>query len=148
MKIMKIIPPPAHALLILFICKGLDMILPRTVDIFSPTLGTVIALPGLIFIFWAWIQFFLNKTTPIPNGEPSALVTGGPYRYTRNPMYLGLLIILASLGFFSGSPVYLLSPVALFFIIDRLFIPDEEAKLEQLFDRRFAEFKLQVKRWL
>jgi len=142
------IPPPVYALLTLVLCKGLDMLLPNPVDIYAPTLGAVIALPGLALVFWAWLHFFLNKTTPIPTGEPSTLVASGPYRFTRNPMYLGLVIILASVAFFTGSLFYFLSPVGFFMVVNRLFIPYEEARLERIFGIEFAGFTHHVKRWL
>jgi len=141
------IPPPVYALLALGICKGLDSLLPLPF-ISSPELGTLIALPGLGLLFWAWLGFFQKKTTPIPTGEPSALVIDGPYRFTRNPMYLGLLPILTSIAFFTGSAIYLLSPLMTFYVVDRLFIPYEEAKLERLFGEDYAQLKSRVKRWL
>ncbi len=107
-----------------------------------------LALPGLGLVFWAWLNFLRKKTTPIPTKEPSALVAEGPYRFTRNPMYLGLLPLLASVTFFTGAPVYLLSPVGFYLIIDRLFIPYEEAKLERLFGEEFKLFKSRTRRWL
>jgi len=142
------IPPPVYGLLSLALCKGLDSLLPVPLDISSPELGMALALPGLALLFWAWLNFFRHKTTPIPTGEPSALVTQGPYRHTRNPMYLGLLPILASVAFFTGTPAYLLSPVGFFFIIDRLFIPYEEAKLERLFGDDYKLLKSNTKRWI
>jgi len=142
------IPPPVYALLSLGVCKGLDALLPLPVDISSPELGATLALPGLALLFWAWLGFFKKKTTPIPTKEPSALVTDGPYRFTRNPMYLGFLPILASVAFFTGAPVYLLSPLVFFFVIDRLFIPHEEAKLERLFGEEFVRLKSRAGRWL
>jgi len=142
------IPPPVYALLSLGLCKGLDSLLPLPLDIASPLLGTALALPGLALPLWAWLHFLWNKTTPIPTRVPSALVAEGPYRHSRNPMYLGFLLILASAAFFTGSPAYLLSPWLFYLVIDRLFIPYEEAKLESLFGAEFADLKQKVRRWL
>ena len=142
------IPPPIYALLALGLCKGVDSLLPLPLDISSPELGAAFALPGLALLFWAWLHFFRKKTTPIPTGEPTALVTEVPYRYTRNPMYLGIMPILASVAFFTGSPIYLLSPLAFFFIIDRLFIPYEEAKLERVFGGEYVRLQSRARRWL
>jgi protein-S-isoprenylcysteine O-methyltransferase Ste14 len=141
------IPPPVYALLLLGLCKALDSLVPLP-DIASPTLGAILAAPGLALLFWAWLHFLKKKTTPIPTREPSALVEDGPYRHTRNPMYLGFLPLLASVAFFTGSPAYLLSPWGFYLLIDRLFIPYEEAKLERLFGGEYAELKRKVRRWL
>ncbi len=142
------IPPPVYGLGLLGLCKGLSSLLPLPVDISSPQLGMALALPGLGLMLWAWLHFLKKKTTPIPTKEPNALVMDGPYRFTRNPMYLGLLPLLASVVFFTGAPVYLLSPVGFYFIIDRLFIPYEEAKLERLFGEEFILLKSKTKRWI
>jgi protein-S-isoprenylcysteine O-methyltransferase Ste14 len=142
------IPPPIYGLLTLGLCKTLDKLLPLAVDISIPSLGAALALAGLGLLVWAWLQFFRNKTTPLPTGEPSALVETGPYRYSRNPMYLGFLPLLASVVFFTGAPVYLLSPWAFFLVVNRLFVPYEEAKLERLFGEAYAKMKLKVPRWL
>jgi protein-S-isoprenylcysteine O-methyltransferase Ste14 len=141
------IPPPVYALLTLGICQALAGLLPMPVDLSLPWLGMVLGGLGLALVFWAWLHFFRQKTTPIPTGEPSALVADGPYRYTRNPMYVGLLILLVSSAFFLGSPVYLLSPFGFYWIIDRLFIPYEEAKLARLFGAKYEALRLQTKRW-
>ncbi len=142
------IPPPVYALLSLGLCKGIDSLLPLPLDVSAPLLGTALAVPGLGLLCWAWLNFFKKKTTPIPTREPSALVADGPYRHSRNPMYLGFLVLLGSVAFFMGSPVYLLSPWGFYLVIDRLFIPYEEAKLERLFGAEYAELKLRVRRWL
>ena len=142
------IPPPVYAALSLALCKGIDLLLPLSANFAAPLVGVMIALPALALIVWAWLHFFLNKTTPVPTGTPSHLVVAGPYRFTRNPMYLGLLMLLASVVFFTGTPVYLLSPLSFFWITDRLFIPYEESKLEQIFATEFAFFKISTRRWL
>jgi len=141
------IPPPVYALLLLGLCKGLDNLAPLPLDLASPTLGTAVAAPGLALMFWAWLSFLKKKTTPIPTGEPSAMVAEGPYRFSRNPMYLGFLPMLASVVFFTGSVVYLLAPAGFFLIVDKLFVPYEEAKLERLFGAEYARFKRSVPRW-
>lgn len=142
------IPPPVYALLSLGLCKLLEGLLPVLVNFSAPLLGEALTLLGLALLFWAWLHFLKKKTTPIPTREPSALVAEGPYRYTRNPMYVGLLILLVSAVFFLGSPVYLLSPWLFYWVIDRLFIPYEEAKLERLFGEEYGALKLKVGRWL
>jgi protein-S-isoprenylcysteine O-methyltransferase Ste14 len=148
MNILLHIPPPIYALLSLGLCKLLDSLIPLPIDMAFPELGMFLAAVGLGLLLWAWLHFFNKKTTPIPTREPSALVLDGPYRYTRNPMYLGFLPLLTSVAFFSGSPVYLLSPLITFWVVDRLFIPYEEAKLERVFGEEYVALKLKVKRWL
>ncbi len=147
MNVLLKIPPPVYALLTLILCRDLSSVWPLPLDLSSPVLGYVMASVGLALVFWAWLHFLLNKTTPIPTGEPSALVTGGPYRFSRNPMYLGVLMMLASAVLFTGSLFYLLSPLGFFWIVDRLFIPYEESKLGQLFGTDFSRFMTLTRRW-
>ncbi len=142
------IPPPVYAALLLGLCKGLDDLFPLPFDISVPALGVALTGSGMALMFWAWLHFYRNKTTPIPTREPSTLVEEGPYRLTRNPMYLGLLLVLAGVVFFVGAPVYLLAPVGFLLIVDQLFIPYEEAKLERLFGPDFARWKQKIRRWL
>lgn len=148
MKIALHIPPPVWGLLTLAFCKAIAVVFPVPFDFSYPTFGIVLAGLSGSLMFWAWLNFLQHKTTPIPTGEPSALVATGPYRHTRNPMYLGLIGLLISVTFFTGSAVYLISPLLTFYLIDKLFIPFEEAKLEKLFSLGFADMKSKTRRWL
>lgn len=142
-----LIPPPAYALALLALCKFIDGWLgwPRLFHL--PLVGAVLALAALGLMFWAWQHFLAHKTTPMPTGKPSALVSSGPYRFTRNPMYLGIVFLLVAAVFYTGSPVYLFSVVGFYWIADRWFIPHEESKLESLFGTEFDRFKSGIKRW-
>jgi len=80
--------------------------------------------------------------------EATSLVTSAPYTFTRNPMYLGLTIVLFGFAVFFGSIVMLLAPIAFVVIIDRMVIPREEANMERLFGPTYVEYKLRVRRWI
>ncbi|MDD5037271.1 MAG: isoprenylcysteine carboxylmethyltransferase family protein [Methylococcaceae bacterium] len=142
------IPPPVYALVLLSGCYGLNGLLSMPPNLYFPALGIILAALGMILALWAWMHFIRVRTTPLPTGEPSTLIRGGPYRFTRNPMYAGVLLVLASTAFFLGSPIYLLAPAGFFLIVDRLFIPFEETRLERLFGADYADLKQQARRWL
>lgn len=83
-----------------------------------------------------------------PFDEATTLVEGGFYRYTRNPMYLGMFLMLAGTAFLMGS-VGALLPVALFVLIIRNnFVLGEERFLEASFGRQYLEYQSTVRRWL
>ena len=103
---------------------------------------------GLGITLWA-AGLFRAAGTPVMPFEPStALVTGGIYRWTRNPMYLGMAIALLGLAVLLGTLGAFL-PLPLFvWQIRRKFILPEEAFLEGLFGGRYLEYKARVRRWL
>ena len=143
------IPPPVYALMLLILAQGFTHFLPLRLNVLHQRgLAWVLMAFGGGIMLWAWLHFWKKRTTPIPTKEPSALVAEGPYRYSRNPMYLGILLALSGIAFLSGSLYFLLVPVVFFFIADRLFIPYEEGKLERLFGNAYLRLKASVKRWL
>lgn len=147
MELLLRIPPPVYALTLLGLAAGLEQTLPLPVNLALPYLGMALALAGLGLAVSAWWPFYRFKTTPIPTGVPRALVRDGPYRHTRNPMYLGVLSVLLGVVFYLGSPYYLLSAAGFFLVVDKLFVPYEEAKLEHLFGDDYVRFKHNVGRW-
>jgi protein-S-isoprenylcysteine O-methyltransferase Ste14 len=143
-----LIPPPVYALALLAVAQALTAWLPVPVDLTADWLGALLAGCGVGLMIWAWLSFRRWGTTPMPAGTPSALVLTGPYRWTRNPMYLGILLVLSGLVPILGSPWFILAPVSFWQIVNRLFIPYEEAKLTELFGRDFQAFTVTVRRWL
>jgi protein-S-isoprenylcysteine O-methyltransferase Ste14 len=87
-------------------------------------------------------------TSPNPRTVPSALVTAGIYRYTRNPMYLGMLLLYSGGALLAGSVgALLLLPVAAV-ILDRWVVVREERHLAEVFGTAYAEYRVRVPRWL
>jgi protein-S-isoprenylcysteine O-methyltransferase Ste14 len=93
-------------------------------------------------------KFHEVETTVKPFEKSSTLVTGGVFRISRNPMYLGFVLILLGIAILLGS----LSPyliVILFWIaMEKVFIETEEKMLESKFGSRWTEYKTSVRRWL
>ncbi|MGH7931665.1 MAG: methyltransferase family protein [Candidatus Binataceae bacterium] len=111
-------------------------------------IGTILIAAAVGLSFYSAAMFRVRKTTKNPYGEPSTFVAAAPYRFTRNPMYLGLAIILLGFAVFFGSPVMLLAPILFFIVIDRMVIPQEEETMERLFGQQYADYKKRVRRWL
>jgi protein-S-isoprenylcysteine O-methyltransferase Ste14 len=107
-------------------------------------------LPVLFGIYMAAVSadsFVKADTGLIPFDEASTLITGGFYRFTRNPMYLGMFLILFGVAFLFGNISGLL-PLVLFVLVIRInFIAGEERMLEATFGQQYLEYKSRVRRW-
>ncbi len=110
--------------------------------------GGVIACLGLALAVSCFILFARRRTTIMPSGHPSRLVLDGPYRFTRNPMYLALVLSYVGLCLQLG----LLWAVALlplpWLALQRYVIPFEEARLRNEFGRQYSAYCARVRRWL
>jgi len=111
-------------------------------------LGVLLALTGLGLIGWSAIWFRRKKTTIEPHHTPGTLIVEGPYRYSRNPIYLGMAAILTGYVLWLGvlSPVLL--PVLFVGVIERRFIVPEEAGLITAFGPEARRYLQSTRRWL
>ncbi len=111
-------------------------------------LGAVLIAAGLWVFLWAGLAFVRKGTTFCPEETPSALVTTGPMRISRNPMYLGIVLILLGNALLIGSiPAFLPAP-AFFLTAQAFFIRQEEETLERIFGEVYLAYCRRVKRWL
>ena len=96
------------------------------------------------------VAFRRAKTTvnPIKARLASALVIRGVYRYTRNPMYLGLLLTLLAWAVFLANPIAVLWVVVYVLYITRFQIIPEERVLTSLFGAEYEAYKGRVRRWV
>lgn len=111
-------------------------------------LGAVLMLLGLASMTWAAMLFRKVGTSFQLRGGSSVLVTSGPFQFSRNPMYLGMLIWLIGLAVLLGSLIVFLFPILFFLLANFLVIPLEERRMEQMLGERFIEYKRRVTRWL
>lgn len=103
---------------------------------------------AVIILGWAKWEFHRWQTTVNPLGQPTALATTGIYRFSRNPMYLGMaLLLLAWAMYLSNALMFTAIPVFVFYI-NRIYIKREEATLTQLIGKPFIEYMQRVRRWL
>jgi protein-S-isoprenylcysteine O-methyltransferase Ste14 len=103
---------------------------------------------GIGLAVWAAWQFRRARTPLEPWERPSAFVTSGPYRLSRNPMYAGLAACLVGLGISLGSLTPFVFVPAFLAIIEREFIRREERWLEELFGCDYLAYKARVHRWI
>ena len=120
----------------------------------ATTLRTVLALAPLALGFALALagvrEFRRARTTvnPLQPAQAVEMVTSGVYRYTRNPMYLGMLCVLAAWAAWLGRPApWLVLPVFALYMTRFQIVPEERA-LERLFGARFTTYAARVRRWL
>jgi protein-S-isoprenylcysteine O-methyltransferase Ste14 len=114
----------------------------------AQVVGSIVIFVGLLLLLLAGNLFKRADTDMIPFKNVSALVTTGIYRYTRNPMYLGMAAILLGCGLTVGAAASLLVAPAFMIIIQMRFIRPEEAMLLDLFPEQFVQYRTEVRRWL
>lgn len=111
-------------------------------------LAILLAASGGVLALWAALLFWRHETTPLPYAEATSLVTSGPYRISRNPMYLGLLLTLIGLGLWLQSLSALLLAPLFVFVINRCNILPEERRLTATFGEVYVTYLSQTRRWL
>ena len=117
---------------------------------FSPLLEIGLALVGIILLISAVGLFAKFNTTvnPMEPNKASSLVTNGLYNYTRNPMYLGLLLCLIAFVIWLQNPAAILG-IVLFVIAMTIFqIIPEEKVMSDKFGKEYEDYKARVRRWL
>ena len=144
------IPPPLVALTFSFLVNYSKNIFPK-IDIgWGGVSGSFMISIGLIIILSAIIQFKKYKTTITPLNPSGAtkLIVHGIYKFSRNPMYLGLSLILSGISIIQ-NPIGGLLFVPLFMLYLKFFqiIPEESAMLD-LFKDDFSKYKENVRRWI
>ncbi len=146
------IPPPAVAVLLAAVMWGISLVAPLLeVPAFLRVAAAVtIALAGGGFSLAGVISFRRARTTvnPMKPETTSSLVRSGIYGVTRNPMYLGLLIVLVAWAVFLSSAWALLGPLAFVLYINRFQIAPEERVLSAMFGTDYSAYKSRVRRWL
>ena len=112
-------------------------------------LGIAMAFDGLVFTAWTMLLFSTaGKGTPAPWAPPTKLVILGPYCHVRNPMNLGMLLILGAEALLFGS-WYLAGWMCVFFVICAIYFPlFEEPGLELRFGDAYRRYKANVPRWI
>lgn len=103
---------------------------------------------GVLIYLWCAGEFVLRgRGTPVPYDPPRALVTSGLYRFTRNPMYVGILSILVGTGFFWASPEVLIYAGMMVIAFHLRVVNYEEPTLEQSFGDSYRNYREMVPRW-
>jgi protein-S-isoprenylcysteine O-methyltransferase Ste14 len=146
------IPVPWVFVLTYLVGVSLEYVIPLKVhpeaSLNITVFGGVLFCIGAVVAGWSWVIFHRAGTTRVP-GEPSTtLVTGGPYCASRNPMYLGLaLAYLGEAGMLRQVWPVLLLPLTVAYL-NWIVIPVEEARLQEVFQSEYDEYRAGVRRWI
>jgi protein-S-isoprenylcysteine O-methyltransferase Ste14 len=110
--------------------------------------GLAFVLIGFALAAWSARAFHLAGTSVVPGDTAAALVTSGPYKITRNPIYIGFILVYFGLAIILTSMWMLLLLIPVLFILQRGIVEREEAYLEREFGDAYRKYKAKVPRWL
>ena len=103
---------------------------------------------GFLLAFNSIAKFIRAKTGVVPFSESTTLITEGFYKYTRNPMYVGMNSFLLGLLIILNNPINFIFLIIFFFIVRNLFVIKEEVQMEETFGEDYLTYKARVRRWL
>jgi len=142
--------PPIVALIFIVLALVLGRFVPISISVpvVLRNVGFALTFIGLLCGVGAFLEFRKARTTLDPHGSTKQLVTSGIYRFTRNPIYLGFLLMV--IGFPLNSGIYwgiIISPLYIT-TMNRLVIEREETYLEKKFKEQYSGYRSRVRRWL
>lgn len=149
------VPPPLWFASAFFAGWGLQLLIPLPLTMDSPVvarashvIGLGLLVCGGVLALSCLAMFMLARTTFIPFGKASRLITHGPYRLSRNPMYVSLFLAYVGGACLVVQPWSLiLLPVPLV-ILGKIVIPFEEARLRETFGSAYEIYYNSVRRWI
>jgi protein-S-isoprenylcysteine O-methyltransferase Ste14 len=144
------VAPPLLFLGALVVAIGLHLLVPLP----APSPGTMrsvammVLVGGFLLAAWAFTRLVKAGTSPDPHRAATTLLTGGPYHFTRNPIYLGFALVFLGFTILAGTlwGVVLLPIVIL--VVTRYVIQPEEQHLRARFDQHYEAYSARVRRWL
>lgn len=142
--------PPIYHVIAIFIMVALNLVFPLKEIISSPHkyLGFTFVLIGTGMSLGGAFMFGKAKTPIRPFKKSTQLLTTGLYRYTRNPIYLGMILVLFGVFILLGSITPFLVIPSFVWLIQRKFVAVEEKHLEETFGQQYRAYKQTVRRWI
>lgn len=145
------VPPPIAFFGGAFCALGLQVLWPLRTSL-APSLGKALGIGVLVASavlgFWGIRSMFLAGESPDPAVPTSKLVTGGPFAYSRNPIYLSFALFDAGLGFLFNNLWLFIVLLPMLLYVDRLIVGREEWYLERRLGEEYLDYKRRVRRWL
>jgi len=144
------IPPPILLLIAISLSYFISSQFPilQFTDITISLIGIILVSLGIGLCLWAIKLLKKHKTTLHPHKKPSKLVVHGPYRMSRNPMYLGFLMISVGTVLLFANVLAFVGPLIFFGYISLFVIPIEEAMLTKGFGKSYKTYTKAIRRWL
>ena len=110
--------------------------------------GWMLVVLALALDVWTFRTLKRHNTTILPNKAASQLAIDGPFAHSRNPIYLGNVMLCLGVGFILGSRWFVFLSIALFVMLSELAIKREEKHLEAKFPEEWKAYKARVRRWI
>lgn len=145
------IPPPIVTSIFAFFMFLISYFIDYEIEITGKRFGIVfLCVISFLLLFPAILQFYRSKTTvnPLKPENTKVLVIKGVYNYSRNPMYLGMAIILLAWCLYLQNPINLMLFIFFIFYMNHFQIKIEEQALEKIFGEDFVKYKERVRRWI
>ncbi|MEL6364489.1 MAG: isoprenylcysteine carboxylmethyltransferase family protein [Pseudomonadota bacterium] len=119
-----------------------------TLGRFGDAAGMLIAAAGFLFGAWALLAFRKGGENPLPNTRTETVLDTGPYRYSRNPMYVAMALVSVGMAFAFSNAWLFATTIAAMIVIRVVVISREEAYLQKKFGGAYTAYKKKVRRWL
>lgn len=150
MKLIRLIPPPITAVFLIIAAKMMSSSIPgsKIILVRSEFFALLITTLGVVLMLWSFILFRKLRTTLNPNKTPDKIITEGPYRISRNPMYLGLVLCMLGFSLWQGELFLFFATVLFFFLMDRIVIPYEEKLAQEGMKSLYLAYAKSVRRWI
>lgn len=141
-------PPVVTMLVVLSAWLTHSLLGPWQTIVRVPVLGGALVALGVSCMMWARILFTSRSTTLFVGKPSSHLVCEGPFRFSRNPMYVGVVVFLVGMALWVGTwPLYM-AVLVTFLLLNFFHIPREERMLRDVFGERYLIYSKEVRRWL
>jgi protein-S-isoprenylcysteine O-methyltransferase Ste14 len=146
------VPPPLFYVACFFLGLGLQRVLPLPMAPVPGSLSLIMAVccftVAAFFVLPALLRFLRTRNTLITALPARSLQIGGIYAYSRNPMYLGLMLVYTGLALLIGNWWTLLLIPVLVLVVQRMIILREEHYLQRAFGTEYTAYKAKVRRWI
>ncbi len=143
------IPPPVWALFFVLSAASIGAAMGLGAPLRTPLAGWPLLVLGFAIAASGRLAFAKARTEIHPASKVnSALVINGPFQYSRNPMYLGILIAMLGIAFLIGTVPAFIAVLVFFLFVNFISIPFEEVKMERQFGDDFRAYKARVRRWI
>lgn len=140
--------PPRIAMGLVILAAVTYVAAPLRLHASLPLAALLLALFGFALMIRAWWLFKLAGTAVCPTRTATSLITHDVFSVTRNPMYLGIFLMLSALGMVSGGAAFYGAAIVYLALMDRLFCVFEEQKSRAEFGQEYISYTRRVRRWL
>jgi protein-S-isoprenylcysteine O-methyltransferase Ste14 len=142
------VPPPVIAVATVAAGWLLDRVWTVPIGPPAPALGGMVVFLAIALCGWALLVLVRAGNDPRPDRPDAALVEAGPFRFGRNPIYLGMLLVATGLALARGTLFGWVAVAVLHALLDRLVIAREEAYLATRFGAAYEAYRARVRRWM